>query len=230
MPAVKTDKKSSALINKKKKVLLVDDHPVFKYGLTQLISQTDNLVICGDADNLTDAMRLIKESSPDIAVVDLNLQNSSGFDLLKEISNYKKSIPVLILTMYEDINYVERALRMGARGYLNKKETFTLVIKAIYEILDGNIFLNEDISGNIIKNIVAGDSELNGSLLKKLTDREFSVFKLIGEGKSTKEIAKNMNLSINTVNTYKERIKEKLNIKNFTDLIQTAVKWLNKSL
>ena len=230
MTVSKIEKKTSALINTKKKVLLVDDHPVFKYGLTQLISQTENLIICGDADNLTDAMRLIKEKDPDIAVVDLNLQDSSGFDLLKEITLYNKSIPVLILTMYEDINYVERALRMGARGYLNKKETFTLVIKAIYEILDGKIFLNEDISGNIIKNIVDGDSELNGSLFNKLTDREFSVFKLIGEGKSTKEIAKNMNLSINTVNTYKERIKEKLNIKNFTDLIQTAVKWLNKSL
>jgi DNA-binding NarL/FixJ family response regulator len=229
MTEPKISKKKSALINTKKKVLLVDDHPVFKYGLTQLISQTDTLVICGDAGDLTEAMRLIKETEPDIAIVDINLQNSSGFDLLKEISDYKKNIPVLILTMYEDINYVERALRMGARGYLNKKETFTLVIKAIYEILDGNIFLNENISGSIIKNIVSGDSELDGVLLKKLTDREFSVFKLIGEGKSTKEIAKNMNLSVNTINTYKERIKEKLNIKNFTDLIQTAVKWQNKS-
>lgn len=204
------------------KIFIVDDHPVFRYGLSQLINQEKGMEVCGEADTAIKALKMIKECKPDLVIVDISLAHSSGLELTKDIVAYDKNLPVLIISMHDERLYAERVLRYGARGYVMKQNTYETVITAIRKVLSGGIFVSQDIAETIITQLIDNSARKSTSQLSNLSDREFDILRMIGEGKSIKEISSILNLSVNTINTYRERIKTKLNIKNHLELEKFA--------
>jgi len=213
---------------KKKKIFIVDDHPVFRYGLSQLIKLEMGMMVCGEADSAEKALPMIRDLNPDLVIVDIGLEGQSGLELTKDIVSFDRNLPVLIVSMFDELLYAERALRQGARGYVMKQKTYETLITAIKRILEGGIYLSDQISEKIINKIVAGGSSVEKTILTELTDREIEVLRLIGNGKSTREISKTLNLSVNTINTYRERIKVKLNLKNYLELQKYAIHFMTK--
>ncbi len=208
---------------KKRKVFIVDDHPVVRQGLSQFINSEDDLFVCGEAEDAESAIKGINSLNPDIVIADISLHGTGGIDLASAIQS-RFDIPVLILSMHDEFIFAERAIRAGARGYLMKKESMEKVIFAIHEILEGKIYLSDDLKDKIISKIMKGSFESESSL-DRLTNREMEVFQRIGLGMSTKFIAQELNLSVKTIETYRERIKQKLNLKDANELTQYAVQW-----
>ncbi|MEW6526244.1 MAG: response regulator transcription factor [Spirochaetota bacterium] len=213
-----------------KKIFIVDDHPVFRYGLSQLIGREIGLEVCGEAENAQKALQLIRKLKPDLVIVDIGLDGPSGLELTKDIVAFGMNIPVLIVSMYDESIYAERALRLGARGYVMKQQTYENVITAIRKILNGGIYLSEQMSEKIINKAISGIANNSENLLSILTNREIEVLRLIGSGKSVREISQALNLSINTINTYRERIKNKLNLKNNFELQKYAIRAIDTKL
>ncbi|OHD63963.1 MAG: hypothetical protein A2176_15190 [Spirochaetes bacterium RBG_13_51_14] len=209
----------------KYRIFIVDDHPIFRYGLSQLINQEPGLIVCGEAENAFESMRAIEKLRPDLVIVDIGLEGPSGLEVIRDIVLKYKKIPILVLSMYEESLYAERVLRLGARGYIMKQGTYETVIEAIYQVLDRRIYLSKQMSENFVSRFVNGASAPLESPVNKLTDRELEVFRLIGKGIGTKEISQMLNLSVNTINTYRDRIKTKLNIKTYLELHQFAIRW-----
>ncbi|WP_319522093.1 response regulator transcription factor [uncultured Desulfosarcina sp.] len=209
----------------KKKILIVEDHPIFRWGLSELINQEPDLVVCGDATDVSGAWKAIEWFKPDLIIADITLENSDGIELTKEVTRRNKGIPVLILSMHDQFLYAERALHAGARGYIMKQEAMESVVTAIRQVLAGKIYLNEKVKDQILFNLADRPAGNNRSPLDRLTDRELEVFRMIGKGFSTREIASKLHLSIKTIGTYRERIKEKLNLKHANELVRHAVHW-----
>lgn len=212
---------------KKIQVFIVDDHPIVRHGLSQLINEEPDMHVCGDAATTDEAMRLLKNIKPDIAIVDLSLEGQSGIELIKSVKLKMPHIPTLVLSMHDENLYAERALRAGSKGYVMKQEAPEKVVEAIRHVLAGKIYLNEDIATKLITNAIGGKGK-NQYPLQRLSDRELEVFRLIGMGHPTRQIADQLCVSIKTIETYREHIKEKLDLHNATELIQHAVSW-NKS-
>lgn len=210
-------------MEKKSKVLLVDDHPVLREGLTRLINDEPDLTVCGEADDVPAALRAVAKLKPDIAVVDLSLKGGDGIDLTKSIRQMDPDVPVLILTMHDEAFYAERALRAGAQGFVSKQDAGEEVLAAIRQILNGELYVSAGLSTKVIKKLLMSDGVEDRPLVERLSDRELQVFRLIGEGKGTKEIADELNLSPKTIETYRAHIKEKLNIPNAIELVRQAV-------
>lgn len=208
----------------KKKILLVEDHPIFRWGLSELINQENDLIVCGNAEYVRQALNEIERLKPDLIIADITLKESDGIDLVKEVGKHYKDIPVLILSMHDEFLYAERALHAGARGYIMKQEAMESVVSAIRCVLDGKIYLNEQIKENILFGLSEG-SGTGKSPIDRLTERELEVFHLIGQGLSSREIARTLHLSIKTIGTYRERIKEKLNLRHANELVRYAVYW-----
>jgi DNA-binding NarL/FixJ family response regulator len=213
----------------KRKILIVDDHPVFCLGMSELINQADDLTVCGSADTAPKARRAIEDLAPDLVIVDISLKDSNGLDLVQEINQQRPGLPMLVLSMYDEALYAERALHAGARGYLMKQEAIAVVVQAIHQVLAGKIYASEKVKEKVLQRLVAQPKRDEKSPLDVLTGRELEVFRLIGEGLSTREIAARMHLSIKTIGTYRERIKEKLNLKHYTELVKAAVHWSQKA-
>jgi DNA-binding NarL/FixJ family response regulator len=209
----------------KKKILVVEDHPIFRLGISELINQEDDLEVCGDAENVSRALVEIERLNPDLIVVDISLKNSDGIDLVKELNARKKGLPVLILSMHDEFLYAERALRAGARGYIMKQEAMESVVTAIRQVLAGKIYFNDRVKEYILTQLSGGSGSADKAPITRLTDRELEVFRMIGRGFGTREIAGKLNLSIKTIGTYRERIKEKLGLKTATELVRHAVHW-----
>ncbi len=209
----------------KKKILIVEDHPIFRWGLSELINQEDDLFVCGGAEDASHAWNEIERLKPDLIIADITLQGSDGIELTKEISRRYKDLPVLMLSMHDEFLYAERALHAGARGYIMKQEAMESVIPAIRQVLKGKLYLNEKVKERILLNLMEGNRPGETSPVERLTDRELEVFRLIGQGFSSREIAGKLRLSIKTIGTYRERIKEKLNIKHANELVRHAVHW-----
>lgn len=209
----------------KKKILLVEDHPIFRWGLSELINQEDDLLVCGGAENAVHAWNEIERLKPDLIIADITLQGSDGIELTKEITRRYKDLPVLMLSMHDEFLYAERALHAGARGYIMKQEAMESVVTAIRQVLKGKLYLNEKVKERILLNLMEGKKPGSTSPVERLTDRELEVFRLIGRGYSSREIAGKLHLSIKTIGTYRERIKEKLNIKHANELVRHAVHW-----
>jgi len=209
----------------KHKILLVEDHPIFRLGLAELINNEDDLVVVGGAESLNQALAAVADLSPDLVVADITLHESDGIDLVKELSRRYKNLPVLILSMHDEFLYAERALRAGARGYIMKQEAMESVVAAIRNVLDGKVYLNDAMKEHILAGIADGATASDRAPIERLTDRELEVFGLIGLGFTTREIARKLHLSIKTIGTYRERIKEKLNLKHATELVRYAVHW-----
>lgn len=209
----------------KKKILIVEDHPIFMWGLSELINQEPDMVVCGDATDSSGAWKAIENLNPDLIIADITLENSDGIELTKEINRSSKAIPVLILSMHDQFLYAERALHAGARGYIMKQEAMEKVVTAIRQVLAGKIYLNEKVKDQILFNLADRPAGNGRSPMARLTDRELEVFRMIGKGFSTREIASNLHLSIKTIGTYRERIKEKLNLKHANELVRHTVHW-----
>jgi len=209
----------------KARVLIVEDHPIFRMGLRELINQEEELEVCDEADDVAGARKAISSSEPDIAIVDLSLRNSNGMDLIKELSGRDKQIPVVVLSMHDEKIYAERCLQAGAKGYIMKQEASLSVVKAIRSVLSGNCYVSERVMTQVIGRLQRDDEPVRTSPLDILTDRELEVFRLVGKGLTSGDIAKRLNLSVKTVGTYRERIKDKLGFKRCGELVRVAVLW-----
>ena len=210
---------------KKNKILIVDDHPIFCLGMSEVINKEKDLMVCGSEESAPKAVKAIAELKPDLVIVDISLKDSDGIDLVKEITIRFPGLPVLMLSMYDESLYAERALLAGARGYIMKQEATTLVAQALRKGLKGEIYASANVKEKAFQRLVAQHGPINKSPIEILTDRELEVFRLIGEGLSTREIAGRLHLSIKTIGTYRENIKDKLGLKHYTQLIKMAVFW-----
>lgn len=216
-------------VNRKPKarVLLVDDHPILRQGLARLINAEADLEVCGEAEDAATAFDLVGKLNPEVAVIDISLKNSNGLELIKNIKARYPDVLTLVLSMHEETLYAERALRAGARGYIMKEEASDQVLLAIRKVLAGDIFLSERMKSRMIQQMASGRAKVVSSPIELLTDRELEVFRLIGEGRSTRQIAAQLHLSVRTVEAYREYIKAKLHLKNSTELIQHAFHWVH---
>ncbi len=210
----------------KKRVVIVDDHPPMRKGLAQLINQELDLEACGEAGNIPEALQVVENLKPDIVIVDMVLKDDSGLELLKDLKNRFPDLPALVLSMQNESIYAERALRAGARGYIMKEETTENVVKALRQVLSGEVYLSEKMSKKILNQIAGGNAGKGGLSVESLSDRELEVFQLIGRGIQSREIAKKLHLSVKTIESYREHIKVKLNLENAAQLTQTAIQWM----
>jgi DNA-binding NarL/FixJ family response regulator len=209
----------------KKSVFLVDDHPLVREWLTNLINQQPDLVVCGEAESGPQAMQAILALNPDVAIVDISLKDSSGIELIKSLKQSRPNLRVLVLSMHEESHYAERALRAGALGYIMKRDTTRKVINAIRQVMAGQLTVSDSIAASMASQFVSGKTLGTRSPVEQLSDRELEVFELLGQGRGTRQIAENLHVSVKTVQAYCARIKEKLNLNNATELLRDAVRW-----
>ena len=221
-----TEKPRTASAKKSKRIVIVDDHPLFRKGLEQLInSSDDDFGICGEAGDAAEGMSKIRELKPDLVIVDLSLPGANGIELIKNIRAEFAKLPVLILSMHDESLYALRALRAGAQGYVMKQEALENVIGAIREVLAGRPYLSTEMSAKLITNYASGSAGQTNPT-DKLSDRELEILELIGKGRDVHEIAKALHISRKTVETHRAHIKEKLNLKNAREVARFAVQWL----
>ncbi|HTS18591.1 MAG TPA: response regulator transcription factor [Verrucomicrobiae bacterium] len=210
----------------RKSILLVDDHPAVREGVAVAINQTDDLVVCGHAASSSAAMAEIARLKPDAVLADISLANSNGVELIKDIrSRYSGKMPVLVLSMHDELLYAERVLRAGARGYLMKNQPMKTVITALRKVLDGGVYLSEEMTTRVMGSFAKCGAPPTRSSIESLSDRELEVFDLVSQGHATREIAALLHLSKKTVSCYQQSIRKKLNLKNATELVRHAVHW-----
>jgi DNA-binding NarL/FixJ family response regulator len=210
---------------RKYRVLLVDDHPIVRQGLALLIDREPDLAVCGEAEGAHSAFHAVITLKPDIVVLDISLSGPDGLDVLKEIRSKTGSLPVLILSMHDESIYADRAMRAGANGYIMKQEATEKVLIAIRRILQGEVYLSDRLTNTMLQQYVRGAPPTKKSPLVNLTDRELEVFRLIGEGHGTRQIADELHLSVKTIESYQAHIKEKLALRNARELVQHAIEW-----
>lgn len=206
------------------RVLIVDDHSLVRRGMVDLLSHEPDLTVCGEAADVMSAYRLIRELQPDIAVVDITLNNGNGLELIKEIKASYPAVRIVVSSMHDETLFGERCLRAGAMAYVNKEEAAEKVVDAIRAVLSGNLYLSTQLAQRVLQRVV-GQVDQVGTPLDELTDRELEVFAMIGKGLTTRQIAENLDLSIKTIEGYREGIKAKLNLKNSAELSRHAVHW-----
>lgn len=208
-----------------KRVLIVDDHPMMRQGLAQLIDNEPDLKVCAEADNGAQALDLMVGQKLDLVLLDISLPDKNGLELIKDIRAVKPELPILIVSMHDEALYAERVLRAGARGYIMKQEGGIKLLQAIRQVLTGKIYVSEKMSARILETFSGHRPAAAASPVARLSDREFEVFQLIGQGRGTKDIAQHLNLSVKTVEVHRAKIKEKLGIATATDLVRYAVRW-----
>ncbi|WP_422322061.1 response regulator transcription factor [Prosthecobacter sp.] len=212
----------------KRRVLIVDDHPIFRDGITQLINHQPDMLVCGGVCSAAQAMSSVEELKPDMLIVDISINGTNGIELIKSIRAQYPALPALMLSSHDENLYAERALRAGARGYIMKAEAPEKVIEAIRRVLSGSLYLSEAIGGRLLDTFLNGrTSNGSGSAVDQLSDRELEIFHALGEGRSTREIALTLFLSVKTVETHRSHIKEKLKVQTAPELIRAAVEWVN---
>jgi len=212
-------------MTQKAKVLLVDDHPLVREWLANLINQQSDLEVCGEADSAPKALQLIGVVKPEVAVVDISMEGGSGIELIKNIKASHPDVRIIVLSMHDEALYAERALRAGARAYIMKKEATKRVLEAIRCVLGGKLYLSDKMAMLMAEKFVDGRIKPAGSVVEKLSDRELEVFQLLGRGYSTRQIADELHVSFKTVQSFCARIKEKLNFVNAAELLREAVRW-----
>jgi len=208
------------------RILIVDDHPAVREGLAVRISSQAGLEVCGEAADVGDAMKVLAATQPDVAVVDIQLKTGDGLDLVKRIKARDESVRVLVWSVYPDKLYAERALNAGASGYINKEHTTGRIVEAIRCVAGGKVYLCEEMAQSLLSQAIGGTRDLRESPIESLSDREMEVFRLIGQGVSTGQLAERLHLSRHTIDTHRQRIKEKLNLANAAELVQAATRWV----
>ena len=207
------------------RILLVDDHPLVRERLAEIINRETDLHVCGEAEDRHDALELVKARRPGLVIVDLTLKNSDGIELIKDIHSEWPSLRMLVVSMHDESLHAERVIRAGAMGYITKQEATRNILLAIRRILAGNIYLNERIATHIIARLTAPAGSVALTPAEVLTDREFQVFELTGRGRNTRDIADELRVSSKTVETYRTRIRRKLNIQEGSSLLRCAIAW-----
>ena len=209
----------------KAKIFIVDDHPLVREWLGNLIEKNSDLTVCGEAEDAPTALKAIADMQPDLAIIDLSLGSSSGIDLIRSIRSSFPDVAMIVLSMHDERVYAERAIRAGARGYVMKRESTKKIIDAIHEVLKGNLYLSKNMTELLVEKFISSDPEQVGLPLAQLSDRELEVFKLIGQGYEINEIAKTLNVNHKTIHTYATRIREKLKLDSSAELLREALRW-----
>ena len=211
---------------KRTRLLIVDDHPITRAGLVHLINRQPDMVVCGEAKNASEALDAVAAGKPDLVLADIALPGKSGLELIKDIKAIHPGLPTLVISMHDESLYAERVLRAGARGYITKHEGGEKLMQAIRHVLSGQIYVSEKMSAHILKIFSGGQAAPVRSLIAQLSDREFEVFELLGEGVSAHEIARRLHISTKTVDAHRANIKKKLIIKTTSELISYAARWM----
>jgi DNA-binding NarL/FixJ family response regulator len=212
----------------KYRVLIVDDHPIVRRGLVELIGQEPDLEVCGEAADTSEALRQLAATQPHVVIVDISLKSGHGIDLIEQIKAKDEHVRMLVSSIYDESLYAERALRAGAMGYVNKQEATEKVVEAVRQVLRGEIYLSTRMSNRLLHSVVGGD-RLEQNPIEGLSNRELEVFEMIGQGLTTKQIAGKLHLSPKTIETHREKIKMKLNLANSTELSHRAVQWVSEN-
>jgi DNA-binding NarL/FixJ family response regulator len=220
-----TAKKQSPAQPGLKRIFIVDDHPIVRQGLAKLLSDEKGLVVCGEAENAREAFQAIGKLKPDLAIVDISLSGKTGLELIKDIRSHYPELPVLVMSMYDELIYAERALRAGGRGYIMKQQGGKILVQAIRQVLSGQVYVSPKISASILDRLSAGRTKLARSPVENLTEREFEVFQLISQGLATREIAEQLHVSVKTVEVHRVHIKAKLQVKEGPALMHYAISW-----
>ncbi len=213
---------------KKIRVVLIEDHPMFRERLAQLINKEPDMKVYGEADNIRDGFDLIANAGATVAVIDIKLKASSGLELIKNLRSFGIKIPLLVLSMHDESVYAERALRAGAQGYITKQEASTKIMIALREVLAGHVYVGNEVTTKLISHVV-GRRQVQPMGVERLTDRELEVFELLGLGRTARQIREELGLGAATVETYRTRIKEKLNLENAAVLRSEAVRWVHRA-
>ena len=213
-----------------KKVFIVDDHPVFRDGLVRIVAQVPGVVVCGEAGDARTAFDAISQLKPDLVLMDINLPGKSGLELLQDVHAMRPDLPVQVISMHDEQLYAERVLRAGGRGYIMKQEGPDKMRDAITKVLDGQVYASERTAASILDALSRPRSIASTSTVGKLTDRELEVLRLTGQGKDNRAIAQELHISLKTVDTHRGHIKEKLGLKNGTELIHYAVRWVGEQV
>jgi len=209
-----------------KKIIIVDDHPLMRKGLALTLGMEADLEVCGQAESAEEALSMVEKTQPDIAVVDISLPGMSGLELIKHMQVLAPGVRILVVSRHDESLYAERAIRAGARGYVMKLEAGEVIVKAVRRVLNGGLYVSEEINERLLMGMLSGRESLAMSPLEVLSDRELEVFELTGRGINTREIAERLHLSVKTVESYRARIKTKLDLNNATELMQHAVQWV----
>jgi DNA-binding NarL/FixJ family response regulator len=209
-----------------KRIVVIDDHPLFRKGLEQLITSSDGFAVCGEAGNAAEGLSVLRKCGPDIAVIDISLPGANGIELIKNIRAEFPTLPILVLSMHDESLYALRSIRAGAQGYIMKQEALENVVRALHEIVAGRPYLSAAMSAKLITNFAKGGDDGKTSPTDKLSDRELEILELIGKGHEVTEIARELHLSPKTVETHRAHIKEKLNLANARQVARFAVQWV----
>jgi DNA-binding NarL/FixJ family response regulator len=218
-------KKPTAAKRPRTKIFVVDDHPMMRQGLAQLIHNEPDLELCGEAEDAATALQLIDELQPNLAIADISLRSGTGIELIKDLQVRHPELAILVLSMHDESLYAERVLRAGGRGYVMKQEGGKKIMEAIRQVLSGQTYVSASIAAKIVDS-VAGRRNPAASAVETLTDREFEIFQLIGQGQATKAIAEQLHVSVKTVEVHRVNIKEKLKLGTAPELIRFAVRWI----
>jgi DNA-binding NarL/FixJ family response regulator len=213
----------------RKKILIVDDHPILRKGLAMLINQEDDLVVAAEADNAQKALEMLDSVKPDLLIVDISLPGIDGIELIKTVKLRNRDLPSLVVSMHDESLFAERALRAGARGYIMKQEALEKVLVGIRRVLDGEIFVSDTITTRMLEKFVSGDAKEANSPIGLLSNRELTVFRMIGQGLRTSQIAEKLHLSVKTIESYRSHIKDKLKLNDGTDLLKYALQWVQQA-
>lgn len=212
------------------RIYIVDDHPLVRQGLSQIVANEADMEICGEAEDSPTAMKGVGEANPDAIIVDISLKGNNGLELIKNLKAIHENIPILVFSMHDETIYAQRALRAGAKAYVMKKESPSKVVDAIRKIIKGEIYVSPSVSDQVLHQIVNGPGNVSTSPVDRLTDRELEVVQLIGRGLSSREIAESLHLSVKTIESHRAHVKEKLNLRNATELVQFSVQWVDQQV
>ena len=215
----------SVTASRRRRIFLVDDHPLVREGLTNLINGQTNLIVCGEAEDWAGAVSGVAKTRPDVALIDISLKNESGLELVKNLDNQFPLIALIVLSMHDEALYAERALRAGARGYVMKRETTKSVLTCIRRVLEGGVYVSERVVNTMARRLAASPKTAGASPVERLSDRELEIFRLLGQGRTTSEIAEDLHLSLKTVQAYCARAKEKFGVSSLGELLRAAIRW-----
>jgi DNA-binding NarL/FixJ family response regulator len=210
---------------RKRRIFLVDDHPLVREGLANLINEQNDLVVCGEAEDSAEAMTGIAKTRPDIALVDISLKNESGLELAKNLGSQFPLVALIVLSMHDEALYAERALRAGARGYVMKRESTKSVLASIRRVLEGSVYVSERVVNSMARRFSSSPKTVENSPVERLSDRELEIFRLLGQGRTTAQIAEDLHLSLKTVQAYCARAKEKFGVSSLGELLRAAIRW-----
>jgi DNA-binding NarL/FixJ family response regulator len=215
----------SAAASRKRRIFLVDDHPLVREGLANLINEQNDLVVCGEAEDSAGAITGIGKTRPDVALVDISLKNESGLELVKNLESQFPLVALIVLSMHDEALYAERALRAGARGYVMKRESTKSVLASIRRVLEGGVYVSERVVNSMARRFSSSSKAAESSPVERLSDRELEIFRLLGQGRTTAQIADDLHLSLKTVQAYCARAKEKFGVSSLGELLRAAIRW-----